>query len=50
VIKALNDDFDKKLDDLVKGLMDELKNSKDKHERLIRHLEDRLMYIQNHTA
>lgn len=38
VMKAINDDFDKKLDNLVKDLMDELQASKDKHEKLIKRL------------
>ena len=50
VIKAINDDFDKRLDNLVKDLMDELKSSKDKHEKMIRRLEERFLYIEYHTA
>ena len=49
IIKMINDQFDKKLDDLVQKLMEEFKDNKDKHQNLMKYLEKRLKYIQNHT-
>jgi hypothetical protein len=45
VVKGINEEFDRKLDNLVKELMEELADSKEKHEKLYRRLQDRLLYI-----
>jgi hypothetical protein len=45
VVKGINEEFDRKLDNLVKELMEELAGSKEKHEKLYMRLHDRLLYI-----